>query len=431
MKILPSLMGVLNILGFVSTAYPATKVDCAGEVLRAVIAPEWEPGNKVRHAGKPPIALLHEMLPFLQDGKIERDSEYLFGPKSSAIGPRNTQFDAVFNPTAWVETSADGKEKIHLIVRGEFNQNDKDWKRMSWPYHAVADVGENGKLLNVKLSNKPMLELGGPDAEDELAGGMEDFKFSDLSLHPADYQGKKYQKFLTYTAYDGKTARLHGVLFNEASDFEKKRYVKLGRLFSDEDVLKNPSLPNSAWSKSALLLQYRDSKNALHQIAYWNEGNANHGGIWSAEMKNAAHWQYPVNKNIGHVMTTKAGTFTQELVEPAFATVQELSPELSKKTGEKLGIYVMIHGDAPGVGYQVGYRVFSLEHPSGPPLYESMGAFFKPETPVEINQGQVHGVVFMPAMVTTKAGTVHFFWGAGDFMVGHATAKLKNIIDKL
>jgi hypothetical protein len=37
----------------------------------------------------------------------------------------------------------------------------------------------------------------------------------------------------------------------------------------------------------------------------------------------------------------------------------------------------------------------------------------------------------MPAMVTTKAGTVHFFWGAGDFMVGHATAKLKNIIDKL
>jgi hypothetical protein len=251
---------------------------------------------------------------------------------------------------------------------------------MSQPYEAVADLGPHGTLVHVKLSTKPMIEMGGPDGDDELAGGMEDFKYNDLTQNPVKYEGKEYKRLLTYTAFDGKTARLHGVLFNDSNDFKNGTYIKIGRLFKDEDVLKNPSIPGSAWSKSALLVQFVDDKSIHHQVAYWNEGNSAHGGIWSGEVPDPAHWTYPVSHDVGPVMKAAPGTFTQELVEPAFAVVAPLSKELAQKTGEKRGIYVMIHGDTPGVGYQVGYRVFSVNNPTGPPIYESKGAFFKPET---------------------------------------------------
>jgi predicted GH43/DUF377 family glycosyl hydrolase len=268
------------------------------------------------------------------------------------------------------------------------------------------------------------------DLKEEQNGGMEDFRYVDLSARPALRNGKTYKKMLTYVAYDGKTPRVCGVLFNEASDFDKDhpKYVKLGPMFRDADVM-GSHRPGSAWNKSAVLLQYHDSQGRERQVVWWNEGNHEHGGIWATEIAgNPGAWPIdnPIHPGQQPVIQVRPGEYDQNLVEPSQVMLGPLPPDLAKKTGKKQGIYVLVHGDSPNLGYRVGYRIFDIDDPTGKPIYESKSTFLRVETPQESTQGQVRRVVFLTGFVVTKnpPGQVHLFWGAGDKWIGHAEAKL-------
>jgi predicted GH43/DUF377 family glycosyl hydrolase len=210
-----------------------------------------------------------------------------------------------------------------------------------------------------------------------------------------------------------------GILFNHSSDFDPNhpQYVKLGQMFKDEDVMGSYA-PDTAWNKSAVLVQFEDSHGKLRQVTYWNEGNHKHGGIYGTELNEnfGSTWpvESPLKPHQKPVISVRKGEYDQNLVEVAQVIVAPLSPELSKKTGKKNGIYVLVHGDSPNLGYRVGYHIFDIDHPTGKPIYSSKGTFLTAHTPEERLDGQVLRVAFLPSFVVLKNGKVLMFSGAGD-----------------
>ncbi len=384
---------------------PTNPQACADSL--AAAAPrdnEWRPGNyDNRYPGEPSIHdLVPEPLPFLDPKMgIVRDSRPLMGPEGDDHSQYQLKgYKQVFNPAAFSQLdTVTGHEQIFLVVRAEINTNG-DVKRQSFPVLVEYREGQNPIV-----QKGPMLPI---DLAVERNGGMEDFRAVDLSTHPASHNGVEYRKMLTYVAYDGTTPRVCGVLFNQASDFNPRdpKYVKLGPMFTDEDAM-GSHRPGSAWNKSAVILQYYDSPKKLRQVAWWNEGNHLHGGVWATEFKgNPGEWpiKQPIVAGQEPVIKVRKGEYDQDLVEPSQALVAPLPPSLAATTGKKNGIYVLVHGDSPNLGYRVGYRIFDLDNPTGKPIYESKSTFLRVETPEEDSDGQVRRVVFLTGFVVTKSG---------------------------
>jgi predicted GH43/DUF377 family glycosyl hydrolase len=167
-------------------------------------------------------------------------------------------------------------------------------------------------------------------------------------------------------------------------------------------------------------LQYKDPKTGkVRNILYVGEGNQHHGGIMALESETPMGWTWPADKK--PVITARPGYYDQNLVESAFQPViAPLPADLAKKTGQTQGIYVSLHGDAPPAGYQVGYRIFSLENPTGKPIFESAGPFLSPVEKYEI-EGQVGKVVFASGSVEFKDERF-IYYGAADKYIGVASA---------
>jgi len=133
-------------------------------------------------------------------------------------------------------------------------------------------------------------------------------------------------------------------------------------------------------------------------------------------------WKWPSDQ--APVIKTREGFYDQNLVEPAFAPVIAPLPKaLQESTGQTNGIYVTLHGDSPPMGYQVGYRIFSLDDPTGAPIYTSDGPFLWPQEKYEI-EGQVGKVVFASGSVEFK-GKRFIYYGAADKFIGVASAPAK------
>jgi predicted GH43/DUF377 family glycosyl hydrolase len=385
---------------------------------------EWRPGNyDNRYPDQPAVEdLPPEHLPFMTP--LVRDPRSLLGPEGdtrSAYQVRGAK--QVFNPAGFVETDAEGRETVYLVMRSEVNKTEGPVMRESYPQLVEYRPGQ-APIVHPG----PMLPIGGIDAPWELGGGMEDFRFVDLSLRPAVRNGVTYKRMLTYVAYDGRTPRICGVLFNEASDLrpDSGKFLKIGPMFRDEDVMGSYA-PDTAWNKSGVLLQFRDSQGKLRQVVWWNEGNHLHGGIWATEISgDPARWPLAAPRRPGQkpAITTRKGKFDQNLVEVAQVIVAPLPEALAARTGKKNGIYVLIHGDSPNLGYRVGYRIYDVDDPTGEALYESASTFLRVETREESLDGQVRRVVFAPSFIVTRDGTVHVFFGQGDKWIGHAQGKL-------
>lgn len=370
----------------------------------------WIPANQPsnRHKGYPDVALRKPDLPLYLGQGIKKLTRH-----GIVLGPTK-EFEAAFNPAAFVaKDPKDAKEKVFLVVRGEKQMPNSDWKRKSLPYLAVSEDGIHFDWV----SQEPLFL---PTELYNRVGGVEDPRYLDLRKQP--YQdpkdGKLFDGAILYTAFDGNTARVAFTVFNhqDLSLFREK-----GPLFPDADVKKNPLiLENPVWNKSPAAIQFEDPKTKkLRNILYVGEGNSHEGGIMALEADTPFNWKWPKNKK--PVITSRAGFYDQNLVEPAFQPViAKLPKKLSEKTGQKLGIYVTLHGDSPPRGYQLGYRIFSLEDPTGKPIYESDGSFFGPEEPWEI-EGQVGKVVFASGSVEFK-GKRFIYYGAADKYVGCASA---------
>ncbi|NCN42289.1 hypothetical protein GW916_13680 [bacterium] len=383
------------------------------QLLAAAVKDEnWIPPNQpsARHGDSPQVARRSVELPgFVREGSQG------FKREGIAFGPSD-QFEAAFNPTAFVaKDPIDGKEKVFMVVRGEKEMPNAEWKRRSLPYLAVSEDGIHFDLVG----DKPIFDAV---HDFDRAGGIEDPRYSDFRLQPviAD-NGKSYDGAIFYTAYDGKTARVATTLFNHNN---LKEFYNTGPLFKDADVARNPIVPgNPAWTKSPAPLQYKDPKTGkVRNILYVGEGSREHGGIMAIESDSAMGWKWPSDQ--APVIKTREGFYDQNLVEPAFAPVIAPLPKaLQESTGQTNGIYVTLHGDSPPMGYQVGYRIFSLDDPTGAPIYTSDGPFLWPQEKYEI-EGQVGKVVFASGSVEFK-GKRFIYYGAADKFIGVASAPAK------
>lgn len=371
---------------------------------------KWEPSNQPtkRFAGHPQVKRIPPELPHFLDGP--------FVKHGIVMGP-GENFEAAFNPLLFAETGADGKKKLYMIFRGEKETNDPDFPRRSLPYLASSEDGRNFKMER----EGPLWQ---PTQWFDEAGGVEDPRYMDLRLMPYvdSRDGKVFDGAIAYTGFDKHTARVGAVFFNHnnLNEFRKKD----GPIFNDRDLMRNPLNPHKpGWNKSPAAIQYRDPKTGkTRNILYVGEGNPQHGGIMALDADKPFDWKWPARKQPS--IKVRSDHYDQILVESAFAPIiKPLPPELARKTGQKEGIYLFLHGDSNPMGYQVGYRIFSLADPTGEPIYASDGPLLSPELPWEI-EGQVGKVVFASGAVEWN-GELIVAYGAADKFVGLASAPVK------
>ena len=331
------------------------------------------------------------------------------------LGP-NENFQAVFNPTAWVgRDHKDGKEKVFMIVRGEKELPNAKWKRRSLPYLASSEDGIHFKYVQ----EAPVFEA---TEWFEKAGGIEDPRYFDMRLMPyVDAKdGQSFDGAILYTAFDGKTARVAIALFNHD---KPTVFRKGGLLFDPSDVRQNPIVAeNPEWNKSPAALQYLDPVTGrVRNIIYVGEGAKNkHGGIMAIESTKPLSWKWPSDRK--PVIQTEKGLYIQNLVEPAFQPViAALPPQLALRTGQTHGLFLALHGDSPPRGYQVGYQIFNISDPTGKPIYRSRAPFLSPTDSYEL-QGQVDKVVFASGSVQFK-GRRFIYYGAADRVIGAVSAE--------
>ena len=378
----------------------------------------WLPENQAefRHKGFSDIPFVApEIPPFVKEP---------FTKLGIAFAPSG-KLTATFNPAAFVARDpVDGVKKVYLVIRGEEDRPNAEWKKHSLPYLASSTDGVHFKLVQ----EKPLFKATEPY---ELAGGIEDTRYMDLRKQPyVDGSGKTWDGAYMYTAYDGTTARVAARLFNHDNPTET---FPLGLLFPREDVEKNPLNPKfPGWNKSPSGIQVKDPVTGkIRNILYVGEGAATYGGIMALESDTPFGWKWPLHQK--PVVKTRPGLYDQGLVEAAFQPIiADLPPDIVKKTGEKQGIVVSLHGDGPPKGYQVGFRIFSLKNPTGAPIYASDGPYLTPDRDYEI-KGQVSKVVFASGFVffdqtvlvngvPVKKRMAFLYYGTADKYVGVATA---------
>lgn len=375
---------------------------------------EWRPSNAIpesRWGQSAAIPGRRGDRPSYMQSPIERHG-IIFGP--------GERFDATFNPAAWTATEANGREKVMLLIRGEENRNDSDWKRHSSPYLASSYDG-----IHFKLEGDKPLFL--PTESYEMKGGIEDPRYFDMRLSPYrdPSDGKTFDGAIFYVAYDGTTARIATALFNHA---DPTNIRKVGLLFDPSQVRANPLITaNPEWNKSPGAIQYRDpATGKVRNVIYVGEGNTHHGGIMAFESSSPLGWDWSSQSK--PVVRADPSTYTSRLVEIAYPPViGKLPPELVRKTGQTEGIYVHLHGDSRPRGYQVGYAIFSLSDPTGKPIYKSREPFLWPKEKYEID-GQVGRVVFASGSAVLKQPDGSYrrfiYYGGADSVIGAASTRV-------
>ena len=274
------------------------------------------------------------------------------------ITPQGATWEAkdVFNPTTLVEG-----DTIKLLYRAEDSTGIGDWNGTSRIGLATSTDG-----LHFDRAPEPILE---PTEPWELPGGTEDPRIVkiDSTYH------------LTYTAYDGETARLA-----LATSPDLRRWTKHGLVF-----------PDSGWTKSgAILPEPIDGR-------YWMYfGDTN---IWAAHSPDGIQWT-PVEEP---VMRPRDGHFDSRLVEPGPAPIMTDG-----------GILLIYNGADDDLVYGVGQVLLDPDDPTHV-LDRTEVPFLTPTTELE-RGGQISNVVFAEGLA--RLGDTWFlYYGMGDSGIGVAT----------
>jgi len=216
---------------------------------------------------------------------------------------------------------------------------------------------------------------------------------------------------LTYTAYDGKRARLM-----IATSRDLFRWTKRGPALDDADV----------WSKSGAIVtelrgdgEFVAAKLGGEYWMYWGDTS-----IFVAHSQDLIRWEVlrDGDGRAVEVLQPRAGYFDSDLVESGpQAVVRPQGVVLiynSRNAGyERGGIRELPEG-----AYSAGQ---ALLDPGSPWLVRARTDrfFLKPESPSE-TQGQVDNVVFVEGMVAFK-GRLLLYLGGADTVVSVAVAKWK------
>lgn len=249
----------------------------------------------------------------------------------------------------------------------------------------------------------------------EWPGGCED---------PRIVAGENGLYYLTYTAFDGKIARLM-----VATSADLMHWQKHGPAFADAYNGKYLNL----WSKSGAIISKYTVNNIIatkinHQYwMYWGDQY-----IWAATSPDLIHWK-PVEMLSGEkptfalrgqalnmpqlqiVLTTRKGKFDSDLVESGPAAM--LTPS---------GILLLYNGrNIPAIGdtslpegtYAAGQAIFNFNNPLKL-AHRLSNYFIKPTETYEIN-GQVNNVCFIEGLVYFRQKWL-LYYGTADAKIAVA-----------
>jgi beta-1,2-mannosidase len=291
------------------------------------------------------------------------------------MGPQGDTWEAkdLFNPTAVVK---DGK--IHMLYRAEDNTGIGEWNGTSRIGLAISEDG-----VHFHRNPEPVLV---PTESYEFPGGCEDPRVTQI--------GDTY--YLTYTAFDGKSAYLclatskdlyswerHGILFPEWTEGSDK-----------------------VWSKSGAILPQKINGK---YIMYFGDTN-----IWLAYSEDLIHWT-PVHQPV-LTPSEDPQAFDSALIEPGPQPIlTEEGILLIYNAARKIA-----EPDDPSFGklrYSAGQVLLSKEDPTKV-LKRTTEPFFTPGTRDEVF-GQVDNVVFVEGLVEYH-GAFYLYYGMADSKIGVA-----------
>jgi len=284
---------------------------------------------------------------------------------------------AVFNPATWT----DG-DKVYLLYRAEGPCSFPNFPEKEVTSRIGLAISIDGKHFERELH--PVME---PTEPYEIPGGCEDPRI--VRINDTFY--------MTYTAYDGKVARLAMAVSQDLKMWEKK-----GLIFTDEQwdqffpKHKYPDVPKG-WFKSGAILS--------EQVGgrYWMFfGDTD---IWAAYSTNLQHWEIVGDP----VLTPRAGFFDSRLVEPG---------PPPQKLGES--IWLGYNSADANLHYAFG-QVLLDPHDPTKVLRRSARPLLEPTTADEI-EGQISNVVFGEGLVEFQ-GQIFLYYGMADSRIGVAIAE--------
>ena len=289
----------------------------------------------------------------------------------------------VLNPAAVVK---DGK--VYLLYRAQDNE------MTSRIGMAVSDDG-----LHFTKEPEPVFY---PDNDSmniyEWKGGVED---------PRIVTGPDNRYILTYTSYDGKTARLC-----LATSYDLRKWEKHGPVLTEDRY-------RDTWSKSGAIVTRQEGEKfiaAKINGRYWMYfGDTN---LFIAYSEDLIHWKVAEDeesRKMIPVMNPRPGFFDSRLVEPGpFAIARDSDILLMYNGSNASGFNDPV---LPKFAYSAGQSIFDIQYP-----YKlkdrTENYFIHPDKPYE-KTGEVNEVCFIEGLVFFKDHW-YLYYGTADSKIAVA-----------
>jgi len=285
------------------------------------------------------------------------------------------------------------QDKYHLFYRAVGKSG------ISSIGHTVSSDGEK-----FERNKSPLLK---PELEIETRG-LEDPRISRV--------GNKF--FLTYTAYDGQTARLC--------------------------LMTSPDL--KAWKRHNEIFPNWDSGRAGEFLLPWDPAQANHkakhhwlkAGAIFPERLNGKYWLFFGDRLVWYATSENGINWVPEyepLLKPRHKHFDSVHVEIGPPPiRTKQGWLVLYHGVDESITYRLGYLLLDLHNPLKI-LKRSKLPIFEPREDYELggqiditqNKDYLPQVIFCNGAILEK-NILRIYYGAGDSVICTATAKLDDIL---
>jgi predicted GH43/DUF377 family glycosyl hydrolase len=292
-------------------------------------------------------------------GSVEK-----YGDKPIML-PQGVGFEskAVFNPSTIVRN-----DTIYMFYRAEDWTGHDKWKGTSTIGMAYSTDG-----IHFNRKKRPVII---PEFYYEIPGGCEDPRVVQIE--------KMY--YMTYTAYDGKTARLALASSPDLVNWEKKGII----------------IPWE-WSKAGAMVPEKINGKYVMYFLYYGDKST-----WIACSQDMVDWEI----NDTPVLTQRENPWENRLVEPGPTPII---------WGDK--ILLIYNGSNKDIEYYTFWALFEKDNPN-----ELIERCKKPVLSVTESwekYGQVPNVLFVEGLVHFK-NRWYLYYGAADTYIGLAISNIEN-----
>lgn len=346
------------------------------------------------------------MVPRITKDTIEGDLNYK-PPTSFPIGPKFVKYENnpiltpnpendfesayIYNASAIVLD-----DKVYLLYRAQ-NAAKVSYVGLAW----------SSDGYNFTRHNKPIIS---PTEPYEMAGGCEDPRIA------RDPESKLF--LVTYTAYDGKTARLCTATSEDLFHWEKAGPIIVpDSSWHDIAIDSNGrQLIRKAWLKSGAVFPQRHKDGKYYMI--WGDC-----AFHLAESTDFKTWKLTSNDYASNLFAQGIFPWQNKLIEPGSAPIK-----LDYKDKLK-NHYILFYNSATTGGgdyakdtYSISQMLIDYDDIHNGPVARLEKPFLVPDAANEI-EGQVNRVVFTEGIVQFH-GKWFLYFGQGDSELGVATADI-------